>query len=157
MGPRDHSPSNPNGGRRGRIISTLAEELRRVPFVDTVSLVPTRTGLDYQIRGEVNCDIFLSGQTEAEEARVYINWWTHPSGPDQFKFHYTEESGFDCGYHRQENDHVDGDDHFQWREDEDSEYTYEEVTFDYDLPPGVLWEVVHEKLPKRREELLTDS
>lgn len=128
-------------GRRRLIHSRLRTNLQQFPEVDTVRYVDTRTGIDKQLRADFNGDILMSGELGIDEACLYVNWWTHSDGPDQFKFHYRDSSGYDCGWHRQKNDHVEGLDHFQWRTDSEENYQYEPIEFDYDQPPGMLWEV----------------
>lgn len=130
-----------NGGRRNRIQGQLKSGLQQFPAVEFAQYVVTRTGIDKEIRADFDCDIFLEGKLNVDEAFLTVNWWTHPDGPDEFKFHYHDESEYDCGWHRHENKHVDGLDHLQWRTSPDDDYQYEAMEFDYDQPPGVLWEV----------------
>lgn len=141
MIPDSRSGKHLNDGRRNHIHSQLRSNLQQFPGVDLVKYVDTRTGIDRQLRADFDCSVFMSGELEINEAALYVNWWTHSDGPDQFKFHYRDSSGYDCGWHRQENDHVEGIDHFQWRADPEEDYQYEAVEFDYDQAPGILWEV----------------
>ena len=70
-------------------------------------------------------------------------------GESWFQNHYAESSGFDSGWHRQANDHVDGLDHFQERESPEEEYRYSPVSLKIENPVGILWEVVDERLQDR--------
>lgn len=94
--------------------------------------------------------IFADGVISADEAYVQINWWPQPDGEAiWFQIHYIESSGFDCGWHRHANDHVDRLDHFQERESPEEGYRYREVSFEAENPIGILWEVVDERLQDR--------
>jgi hypothetical protein len=59
-----------------------------------------------------------------------------------YTIHYSEPSGFDCGYHCEPNPHIDGLLHYQERDDVDDRYTYEPASFDARSVSGLLWEVM---------------
>jgi hypothetical protein len=151
MVPDSRSDEYLNGGRRTHIRFQLRSNLQQFPEVEIVRYVNTRAGIDRQLRADFNCTILMNGELGVDEASFYVNWWTHSDGPDQFKFHYRDSSGYYCEWHRQENDHVEGLDHFQWRTSSEEDYRYETVEFDYDQPPGILWEI-----RERLEEHLSD-
>ncbi|WP_187349123.1 hypothetical protein [Natronomonas salsuginis] len=70
-----------------------------------------------------------------------------------YTFHYSESSGFDCGFHCKPNPHVDGLLHYQERENTDSAYSYEPVSFNARSASGLLWELFDafdERLRDRR-------
>jgi len=138
-------------GRRSRIFHQLRTDLNRHPGISVVELRPCRDGKDRRLVGTFDTDIFVDGLVAADEATIYVNWWPHPPGyDDQFKFHYTESSGYDCGWHRQP--HEDSSeipfDHFQQRPSPDDEYQYRSVDFGEDTPTGILWEITSERLPR---------
>lgn len=56
-----------------------------------------------------------------------------------FKIHYSESSGFDCGVNLEPNPHVDGHLHYQERASPTDEYDYD-VSLAATAPVGVLWE-----------------
>lgn len=60
----------------------------------------------------------------------------------EFSFHYSEESGFDCGWHHEPNPHVDGWGHYQMRQSASDEYQYVAVSFGSTQPERVFWEVL---------------
>lgn len=97
----------------------------------------------------MNTAIFADGVVPGEESTLQVNWWPQPEEDDWFQIHYADATGFDCGWHRQVNDHVDGLDHFQQREDSSAEYEYHSVSFGANNPVGTLWEVVDERLVDR--------
>ena len=80
---------------------------------------------------------------EVEEATLTIRWYTGESANSdpEFAFHYSDSSGFDCGWHYEPNPHVDGWGHFQERESADDEYRYETITFGSLQPIPLLWEI----------------
>jgi len=143
----------PRGGKRERIHRRIKRNLQKVPGTETVEYVESRTGVEMQVRATVDTDIYADGVVDAETAHIYADWWPQPAGePDRFKVHYTDSTGADCGFHRQENDHVEGLDHYQMRSSPSDPYHYESIGFDYDNPAGIIWEVVHERLPERLKE-----
>jgi len=73
-----------------------------------------------------------------------VRWYAGESAEDspEFVFHYSDVSGFDCGWHHEPNPHVDSWGHFQEREASDEEYSYEPVTFTSEVPVRVCWEVM---------------
>lgn len=146
----DDSPENTRGRRRRLIQSRLHRNLGKIPGIASVRFKETGSGISDQVRGNIDTRIFANGLISAEEAYVQVNWWPQPNGEASwFQIHYTEASGFDCGWHRHANDHVDGLDHFQERETPEEEYRYRAVSFEAENPVGILWEVVDERLQNR--------
>ena len=139
----------PRGGKRGRILGIIRDELRKVPSTEIVTYALTRTGIDIQVGATFDLSIFIDGHINAEKAKLYVNWWVHPNEKDRFRFHYTDTTGFDCGWHRQENEHVDGLDHYQERDDSEDEYKYEPIEFDQNNPTGLVWEIAVDRLESR--------
>ena len=91
--------------------------------------------------------IFADGLISSDEAYIQVDWWPQPNGKvSWFEIHYVESDGFDCGWHRHANDHVNGLDHFQERESPEEAYQYRAVSFNTDNPVGILWVVVDERL-----------
>lgn len=143
-------PLSPNGGRRNRSLSIVKENLKKVPCVDVVEWVPTRIGVDLQLRATIDCQIFADGRVTADDVYISVNWWPQPDdGLAHFKYHYVESSGYNCGWHRQPNDHVDGLDHFQESEGDEDGYRYEPISFDFDNPVGLTWEIAGDRLESR--------
>jgi hypothetical protein len=151
-GPFEFAAEEPRGGKRGRILSILRDELRKVPTTEIVSYAETRAGIDIQVAATFNLSIFVDGLVDAEGATIYANWWPQATGKAQFKFHYVESTGFNCGWHRQENDHVEGLDHFQIQTDPDGDYEYEPVEFGQTNPTGLVWEIAIDRLTTRVRE-----
>lgn len=80
----------------------------------------------------------------AENGTLTIRWYSGatPDDPPEFAFHYSDDSGFDCGWHSEPNTHVEGWTHYQERETAGEDYTYEPISFASDHPVGTLWEVL---------------
>lgn len=138
-------------GRRSRIFDRMRINLNHHPAIETVVVRPTRDKKDRKLVADFNTHILVDGLMDAEEARLEINWWTHPIGiDDQFKFHYIESSGYDCGWHRQPhpNEPEIPFDHFQQRASSEHDYQYQGVDFQEDTPIGLLWEVTNTRLPR---------
>ena len=96
----------------------------------------------------------------SQTASLRVTWVPTPSpGPDAsdrtsdtwlrtpihayYTLHYSEESGFDCGFHCEPNPHVDGLLHYQERASAGDAYTYEPVTATARSASGLLWELMH--------------
>jgi hypothetical protein len=77
-----------------------------------------------------------------EESDRTSDAWTRTPIQAYYTFHYSESSGFDCGFHCEPNPHIDGLLHFQEREDVDDPYTYEPISFDAQSVSGLLWEMM---------------
>ena len=138
-------------GRRSRILNQLRVNLRNHPAIDHTRFQLTRTGNDHELVGEFDTRILAGGRVTAESSKLVINWWTQPNDlDDQFIFHYSESTGFDCGWHRQP--HPDESeipfDHFQYRFDADDEYQYQGIDFIEEEPIGLFWEISQTRLPK---------
>jgi len=145
---RGDDPPNTYRGRQRRLIqSRLHQNLGRIPGIASVRYEETGSGIANQIRGDIDARIFADGLIRADEASVQVNWWPQSNGEQSwYQIHYTESSGFDCGWHRHANEHVEGVDHYQERESPEEEYRYRAVTVEAENPIGILWEVVDGRL-----------
>lgn len=144
------SASDRLSGRRSRILEQLRVDLRHHPAIETVAFRHSRDGTDTKLVGEFDTDILVRGVVEADEAKLVINWWPQPSGmQDQFKFHYVESSGYDCGWHRQPHpEETDIPfDHFQQRTTPENDSQYQGVDFLEDSAIGLFWEITGARLP----------
>ncbi|WP_135823944.1 hypothetical protein [Halorussus ruber] len=151
-------PPGSVGGKRRRILDQLKRNLRHHPGTAAVRFEESGTGTDWRLVTDLALSVLLNENPPVNDAELYVNWWPHPDPtPDQFKIHYVESSGFDCGWHRQENDHVAGLDHYQERHPSDAEYTYEPADFDHENPVGILWETLDEKLLPRLRRRVESS
>lgn len=133
----DGGNSDDLGQTRHRILRELQRELERHPVVRRVTGSPDnryrelRATLDPEALG-----------IEAETASLRVTWWPAPDDPE-YAFHYSDNSGFDCGWHRESNPHVDGKLHYQERQSAEESYEYEPVSFAAETPPRILWTVLN--------------
>jgi hypothetical protein len=143
-----------SGRDRHRILRELRGELARHPAV--LSVVGEPPSEYRELQTELDPSWFgRSGAT----ASLRLTWLPDPSpGPEDadrtsdtwmrtpiqayYTLHYSESSGFDCGFHCEPNPHIDGLLHFQEREDINEPYTYEPVSFDAGSVSGLLWEML---------------
>ncbi|WP_188980000.1 hypothetical protein [Halocalculus aciditolerans] len=91
--------------------------------------------------------------SSADEGTLTIRWYageTAASEPE-FAFHYSDSSGFDCGWHYEPNPHVEGRAHYQERSTPDDDYVYEEIAFSSLQPIRLLWEIL-ERLEDRQRD-----
>ena len=149
------SDSGTTSGRdRHRILRELRGELARHPAVLSVEGEP----LSEYRQLQATLDPAWFGRSGAT-ASLRLTWIPDPSpGPEDsdhtsdawrrtpirayYTLHYSESSGFDCGFHCEPNPHIDGLLHFQEREDVDDPYTYEPISFDAQSVSGLLWEMM---------------
>lgn len=137
-GGRD-SPRN-LGQERHRILRELRHQLERHPAVEDVRGVPG--GTFRELRADLEPSAF--GRS-AESASLRVSWWPAPDDPE-FVFHYSESTGFDCGWHREPNPHVDGKTHYQERGGPDDTYEYEAVSLPTRTPSRLLWTILDDRL-----------
>jgi hypothetical protein len=132
----DGGSSDDLGQKRHRILRELQRELRRHPAVQRVTGSPDdkyrelRATLDTAVLG-----------ADADEATLRVAWWPAPDDPE-YAFHYGDDTGFDCGWHREPNPHVDGKLHYQERSSPAEPYEYESTSFAAGTPPRILWAVL---------------
>jgi hypothetical protein len=153
-------PQRPDGGRestqgdvekRHRILRSLREQLERHP-----AIIAARGSPDGQY-AELAADVDPAQfGRNVESASLRVTWQLNPHFPPEanlddrrrtsltsnFKIHYSESSGFDCGVHLEPNPHVDGHLHYQERTSPTDEYDYDGVSLTATAPVGVLWEAL---------------
>lgn len=80
----------------------------------------------------------------ASEGAVTIRWFTGESTDDipECSFHYTDETGFDCGWHHASNPHVEDRSPYQERQSAEAAYEYQSVSFESTQPVRVTWEIL---------------
>lgn len=124
------------GQERHRILRELRHELDRHPAVEAVRGVPN--GKFRELRADLDPSVF---ERDAENASLRISWWPAPDDPE-FAFHYSESTGFDCGWHREPNPHVDGKTHYQERSGPDDAYEYETISLSTKTPSRLVWSIL---------------
>jgi len=124
------------GQERHRILRELRHQLDPHPAVEDVRGVPN--GKFRELRA--NLDPAAFGR-DAEDASLRVSWWPAPDGPE-YAIHYSESTGFDCGFHREPNPHVEGKTHYQERDSPDEAYEYEAVELSPRTPTRLLWTVL---------------
>lgn len=119
----------------------IREELLRHPVITSVEGLPHDT-LHRELRAAVEPSYVGA---DAPNGTVTVRWFVgDPADRPRFIFHYSDESGFDCGWHHHEQDHVDGWGHYQERESGESEYIYEPFEYGSNEPSRVVWEILDE-------------
>ena len=146
--PYDHI----GGERRNRTVHQWKKTLQRIPGIENVRFDQDAAAVEVGVLAEVNTAVFADGIIPCDEASVVANYWSRAEGDTPwFQIHYWDETEYNCGWHRQVNDHVDGLDHYQQGENEETE-TYEPVTFEAENPVGLMWEVVDKRLVDRLKD-----
>lgn len=129
-------PSRDLGQERHRILRELRRELQRHPAVEAIRAVPD--GQFRELRAALDPAAF---DRDAETASLRVTWWPAPDDPE-FVFHYSDSTGFDCGWHHEPNPHVDGRTHYQERSSPEDAYEYEAVSLPTRTPSRLLWTVL---------------
>lgn len=153
------------GRARHRILRELRSELLRHPTVQSIEGEPPdeyrelRATLDSAWFGRP-ADVASLRVTQIpnphpgpEASDRASDTWARTSIRAYYTFHYSESSGFGCGFHCKPDPHVDGLLHCQERENTDSAYSYEPVSFNARSASGLLWELFDafdERLRDRR-------
>ena len=119
----------------------IRTQLQRHPLITRVEGVPHDT-LHKELRAIVDPSAI---GTETRSGTLTVRWFVgETDDPVRFTFHYSDESGFDCGWHHHEQEHVDGLGHYQQRQRASEEYVYEGFQFGSTEPARVVWEVLEE-------------
>lgn len=162
----DSQQQPPDGGwestqegveKRHRILRSLREQLEHHPAI--ISVWGSPDGQYAEITADVDPAQF---GRDGESASLGVTWQPNPQRPPEaslddrrrtsltsdFKIHYSESSGFDCGVHLEPNSHVDGHLHYQERTSPTDEYDYDDVSLAATAPVGVVWEAL---------EIITDG
>lgn len=161
----DEGKLRTDGGRQGdetrhRILRSLREQLQRHPAIVDAKGIPE--GRYAEIEGTAKPAYF---DRDADSAMIRIAWQPTPTFPPNtgieerrrtsltanFAFHYSESTGFDCGWHLEPNPHVDGHLHYQVRDGASEEYSYEPFSVAAGSPVGVLWEILDALEARLRE------
>jgi hypothetical protein len=137
--------------RRHRILRSLRGQLELHPAVVSARGIPEGNYAEI----EADLDSLYFGR-DAAEASLRMTWQPNPTFPPgtgledrqrtsltaNFVFHYSESTGFDCGYHLEPTLHVTGHLHYQGRDTPEEDYTYDTFTVTASSPVGVLWELL---------------
>ena len=127
--------------RAHEALSRIREELRRHPAIAHVDGLPHDT-LHKELRAAVDPP---SLGADAPSGTLTVRWFVgEPTDRPRFTFHYSDESGFDCGWHHHEQEHVDGWGHYQERDSDADAYQYTPFQFGSVEPSRVVWEVLEE-------------
>jgi len=130
-------PSYDPAAASHRALREIRRELERHPAVEVAKGFPPDT------HSTVEATLDPSQlATTAGEASLTVRWFAGeaPDDPPRFSFHYSDDTGLDCGWHHEPNPHVDGWGHYQERPDPETAYNYEPYSVGSQLPARVVWE-----------------
>ena len=126
----------------------VREEFNRHPAITSVVGLPHDT-LHTELRAEVE-PLYIGAN--APRGTLTVRWLvSEPGERPRFVFHYADESGFDCGWHRHEQDHVDGWAHYQERSSAGDAYSHEAFVFESVEPARVVWDVLEDLCTKLQQ------
>lgn len=126
------------GSQNPGLYRSLKDVLRRQPTVVRVWFEPDAIRKSY-LAAEIDPSR-VEPPTGPESPRLELRWETAPPH-ERFRVdYYDPNTGFHCGWHRDE-EHPDlGETHFQYRTPEMDGPTHEPVSFDAESPARLLWE-----------------
>lgn len=142
----------PPGSPNPAVYRELRDVLRRQPEVTETHYEPDAVQQRYLV-GSVAPER-VEPPTGPESPQIEVRWL---STRDQFRIDYTDpNTGFHCGWHR-DDDHPDlGETHFQYERPEDDEPTYEPAEFSATTPPKLLWACLDDLFTVRLPDLTSE-
>ena len=142
-------------GLSGTIDSSVYEGLKdilqRHPAVRSVSYEPDNIVKKF-IQAEVDPNRVVP--TTGPESPTLDVEWRFVGDESQFRIHYADpNSGFNCGWHR-DDDHPElGEVHFQYYHPASDETNHEPTQFEKQIPTEILWTVLDRLFQERLPEL----
>jgi len=132
------------------VYNGLRDVLDRHPKITTVAFEPDSISKEF-LRATVAPDR-ITPPTGSEPPVIDVEW-RFDRGTEYYRIHYADpNTGFNCGWHR-DDDHPElGAVHFQRTHPEDGETEYSPAAFEKSVPTEILWTAVRRlfetKLPK---------
>ena len=142
----------PPGSPNPAVYRELRDVLRRQPEITETWYAPDSVQRRYLV-GSI-APARVEPPTGPDAPQIAVRWL---STRDEFRIDYTDpNTGFHCGWHR-DDDHPDlGATHFQYERPEDDEPTYEAANFAATTPPKLLWACLDELFSVRLPQLMTE-
>jgi len=139
----------PSGSHNPAVYRELRDVLRRQPEITVTRYEPDSVQRRYLV-GSV-APARVEPPTGPDAPRIEVRWRL---AREEFRIDYTDpNTGFHCGWHR-DDDHSDlGATHFQYERPDDDAPTHEAVDFDATTPPRILWECLDDLFSTRLPEL----
>lgn len=131
----------------------LKDVLQRQPEVSAVTYQPNSISKRF-LRAKIDPDR-VTPPTGPEPPTLDVEW-RYDQGEQHYRIHYADpNTGFNCGWHRDE-DHPDlGPVHFQYEDPSTGGYNHESAQFSNTVPTEICWTAM-ERLFEKRIPLLTD-
>jgi len=140
------------GSHNPAVYRELRDVLRRQPETTTTRYEPDAVQQRYLVATVAPSRV--EPPTGPSSPRIEVRWRSGTA--TRFRIDYTDpNTGFHCGWHR-DDDHPDlGEIHFQYERPADDEPTYETADFAATTPPKLLWECLDELFTTRLPALTT--
>jgi len=131
----------------------LKDVLQRRPEVRTVTYKPNSISKKF-LQAQIDPSR-INPPTGPEQPILDVEW-RYDDGEQYYRMHYADpNTGFNCGWHR-DDDHPDlGPVHFQYNQPETDGSSYEQTHFSKTVPSEILWTAL-ERLFEERIPALTD-
>ncbi|MFC7041476.1 hypothetical protein [Halonotius sp. GCM10025705] len=142
----------PPGSPNPAVYRELRDVLRRQPEITETWYAPDAVQRRYLV-GSV-APARVESPTGPDAPQIAVRWL---STRDEFRIDYTDpNTGFHCGWHRDDDHPGLGATHFQYKHPEDEEPTYEEADFAATTPPKLLWACLDDLFSVRLPQLTTE-
>jgi hypothetical protein len=140
----------PPGTSNPAIYRELRDILRRQPEITATRYEPDAVQQRYLVASVAPARV--NPPTGPESPQVEVRWRVGPS--PRFRIDYTDpNTGFHCGWHR-DDDHPNlGETHFQYERADDDAPTHETAEFLATTPPKLLWTCLDELFSVRLPQL----
>lgn len=132
------------------VYSGLRDVLQRYPTITTVTFEPDSISKEF-LRATVAPDR-ITPPTGSDPPVIDVEW-RFDGETEYYRIHYADpNTGFNCGWHR-DDDHPElGAVHFQYTHPEDEETAHSRAAFEKSVPTEILWTALRRlfetKLPK---------
>ncbi|WP_390222265.1 hypothetical protein [Haloferax namakaokahaiae] len=132
----------------------LKDVLQRHPAVTSVSYEPDSIVKKF-IQAQIDPNRVVP--TTGPEPPTLDVEWRFVGDESQFRIHYVDPStGFNCGWHR-DDDHPElGEVHFQYYLPDEKETNHEAAQFEKQIPTEILWTVLDRLFQERLPELMME-
>ena len=133
------------------VYSGLRDVLQRYPTITTVAFEPDSIAKEF-LRATVR-PARITPSSGSEPPVIDVEW-RFDGETEYYRIHYADpNTGFNCGWHR-DDDHSDlGATHFQYERPTDDAPTHEAAAFDATTPPKILWECLDDLFSTRLPQL----
>ncbi|MFC6766415.1 hypothetical protein [Natrinema soli] len=133
----------------------LRDVLQRHPVVTTVSYEPDSLVKKF-LRAQIDPDRVIP-PTGPEQPRLDVEW-RFTQNEQFYRIHYADpNTGFNCGWHRDEDHPELGPVHFQYEKPDAESSQHERSNFEKKVPTEILWTALDQLFERRIPDLVSET